>query len=451
VIDEMRVALINPPSKKGLIRSGRWVRKTRAAQQWYPIWLGYATALLEREGHKCLLLDASVEGLSVDDAVHRTSLFKPDYIAIYWSYDTYQQDLQFAELCASLGEVVLVGPWSFCIPNLLEISRNVHFMTFGEFEHTLLEVVEGDKTWANIKGLTWRFDNHTVIRNEPRPLCSSEELDRIPFVSDVYKRFLDFKKYRQTSLRFPFTNLQTSRGCPHRCVYCVQTRAMQGGSSYRARSIKNVVEELWWIKHNLPQIKQVFFQDETITQKRAIELSQAILDEKLDICWAGLARGELDYEVLRLMDLSGCRTLQVGFETPIQKYLDVIHKDITVGQYERFCKDIKRTRIWINAAFMVFPWMNKADIDYTVDWAKRMHIQRLSFITALSYPNTPYAELVSGCKGLSWSESVELEKYGHRKYYLQNPRMWKQILSNPHKWRDVVVEAGGLLKSLVET
>lgn len=446
----MRIVLLNPPNPLGMkeyIRSGRWTRVSRAHQSWYPIWLGYCTALLEREGHECLLLDASVEDMNVGLASYKIYTFEPDYIVMYWGYDTWKQDLEFAETCSSMGMVILVSPWSFCY-NPLEHSKNVKLMTFGEFEHTVLDVVNG-KPYSDITGLIWK-DGENIITNEKRPLCSPEEFDRIPFVSEVYKRFLNMKHYRQTSLMYPFIDVQGARGCPFRCIYCVQTRAMQGGSSYRSRSIKNIIEELWWIKQNLPQVKQVFFQDETMPYKHAIELCQSIFDEKLKIYWGTLMRGDANYELLKLMERSGCRTLQVGFETPIQKYLDIINKDITVEQYERFCRAIQKTKIVNNAAFMIFPWMTKDDVAYTVNWAKKMKIDRLSFITAQPYPNTHYAEFVSKRNGLSWNESVELEKWAHKEYYLKNPWMWKQILSKPSKWKDVFIEAVGLLNSLRE-
>lgn len=228
---------------------------------------------------------------------------------------------------------------------------------------------------------------------------------------------------------------------------------MQGGSTYRARSIKNVIEELWWIKHNLPEAKQVFFQDEALLPVRAKELSQAILDENLKICWGGLCRANLSYEILKLMEESGCRTLQIGFEKPIQSILDTIHKDITVERMEQFCRDINRTKIWNNAAFMVFPWETPEQIKFTLKWAKKTRPDRMSFIMAQPYPNTPYATYLqelrnNGAELMALDEMERWEKWAHKQYYLFHPWMWWHILSHPSKWRQVLTEARGLLGSL---
>jgi len=453
----MKIVLLNPPSEKGYIRSGRWTRKTRANQNWYPLWLGYATGYLKRAGHECWLIDACTEEKSPLSTIREIENIGPDLIAYYFCYDTVGRDMLFASILYAyvkkrnpLCQMVLVGPWSYCI-NALKYAQNINLMTYGEFEHTLIEIAEG-KEPEKIRGLYWRDENGEIHKNPPRPL---HPLKGMPWVTKIYKKFLNLYNYRQTSLKFPFIETQTSRGCPHRCTYCASTRAWQGGPSYRTRPVKEVIEELWHVKQFIPEAKQVFFQDEALPKKRAVELSQAILDEGLKICWGGLARGTLDYETLKLMEEAGCRTLQVGFESCFQEYLDVVHKDVTVEQYEEFCKAINKTKIWNNAAFMIFPWMTREDVEYTVRWAKRMRIDRLSFITAIPYPNTPFAEYVEGLKRkgvrlLSWRESVELEKWAHKRYYLFNPRMWWHVLSHPSKWRDVMVEAEGLLRSFKE-
>ena len=47
------------------------------------------------------------------------------------------------------------------------------------------------------------------------------------------------------------------------------------GRKYRVRSIENVVDELEWIERNLPEVKEVFFEDDTFTINRERVLSFA--------------------------------------------------------------------------------------------------------------------------------------------------------------------------------
>lgn len=445
----MKVLLLNPPSEKGYIRSGRWTRKSRANQQWYPIWLGYATALLQREGHECLLLDAGAENLDLYQTTTRMKKFSPDLVAFYWSYDTAGHDLYFAEAVQKTYDVVLVGPWSFCLPDSLDVV-DVKFMTHGEFEHTLLALAN-DVSPSNIAGLSYKIKG-LVYHNAPVKLCSPEELDRIPFVTEVYNKFLNLNNYRQTSFRLPFVDLLGARGCPYHCTFCLWIRAFQGGPSYRPRSIKNVMEELWYIKNEMPQVKQIHFQDDTLPPKRARELSQAILDEGLSVCWGGYSRADQSYETLALMKESGCRTLHVGYEVPIQRHLDLIQKDMKVEQMQEFAEYIQKLGMWTCGGFMIFPWMTKEEVEFVINWARKVaRSKRFSFTRLFAYPNTPVCETIKQQSTLlTQEEMIILEKKGLIENYLYNPSFWWETLKCPGNWRNVFVDGVGLLKFLRE-
>jgi len=462
----MNVLLLNPPSEKGFIRSGRWTRTTRANQSWYPIWLAYCTGFLQQHGFNCELIDASVEGINYDSVYIRVKYLKPDVILYYWCYDNMEDDLAFADVLAKYSRVILVGPWSLCATDVLQKTKRIHVMTYGEFEHTCLELLTTNH-YSNVNGVIWRnhIDN-TIHINPRRPLCSTQELDSMPFVTSVYRQFLNPKNYRQTSLKFPFIDLFGARGCPSNCTYCVWTRAFQNGPSYRPRSIKNVINELWYIKNSLPEIKQVFFQDDTLPPKRATELSQAILNEKLNICWGGYSRAEQSYETLKLMKESGCRTLHIGYESPIQSNLNLIQKGIEVKQMKEFANNIKKLNMWTSATFMLFPWMTEKEIKFTIKWAKSIKPKRINFIQAQAYPNTPYFNKLKlfsehsnttlptdngpRCVGklMSTEEMKKWEQWSFKQFYFYNPRFYYEVLKSPREWKQVLKDAEGLLNFL---
>ena len=451
----MKVCLLSPPSPGGYIRSGRWAAKSKAKQSWYPIWLGYATALLEREGHTCLLLDACTEGLNTTETTKKITMFNPDLIAFYFGYSTLAEDLKYAENLAKKYSVIFVGPWSFCLPNVLDNTSSVNLMTYGEFEHTLAEVAN-KKSLSSIRGLIWKNEANEVIRNPKRPLCSGEELDRIPFVTKIYKKFLDFENYHQTSMRYPFIDLLSARSCPYHCTYCLWVRALQhmDPGRYRQRSIGNVVEELWWIKNNIPKVKQIWFQDDTLIKTRAIEISQAILDEGLDICWGGYSRANLDYETLRLMKDSGLRTLHVGYESGDPETLRLIKKGVSIEQMEEFARHIQKLDLYVCAGFMIFPWESKESVRKTIMWSKKkIKSKRFSFTRLYAYPNTPICKTIEsfriqGAKFLTEDEMTRLEKEGFIENYLKNPSWIWDTLKHPREWRNVVYDARGLLSFL---
>ena len=461
------ILLLNPPSPEGFMRTGRWTSQTRANQSWTPIHLAYCTGFLDQHGFNCGLLDASVKNMSYEEAyLYITRVLTPDIIFYYWCYDNITSDLAYADRLALHSKVILVGPWSLCAPEALLLTKRINIMTYGEFEYTCLELLQ-DIHYTNIKGIIWRnhIDN-TIHTNPPRPLCTPQELDDMPFVSETYKNFLDLKLYRQTSFKHPFLDLFTARGCPNACSYCTWIRAFQGGPSYRARSIKNVIEELWWIKNNLPEIKQIFFQDDTLPSKRAIELSQAIIDENLNICWGGYSRAEQSLETLELMRESGCETLHIGYESISDKTLSIIKKGITFEQIQTFTQNLNKSGISYCAGFMIFPWQTKEEIYQLIKFVKknispRVHT-RFSFAHLLAYPNTPICQTLKDfaehpdimffnekpVKLLSEKEMIELEKKGFIEFYIKNPKWWLTIATHPKEWRKTWKDAVGLIKFL---
>ena len=60
----MKVLLMTPPYIEGFMRNARWDALTVSGSDWYLLYLGYSTALLERETHEAKLLDAQVDKLS---------------------------------------------------------------------------------------------------------------------------------------------------------------------------------------------------------------------------------------------------------------------------------------------------------------------------------------------------------------------------------------------------
>ena len=463
------VLCLNPPSAKGFIRNGRWTRQSRGNQSWYPIFLSYLCGFLQKHNFNVGILDASTQNMSEDICyLYITKVLQPTTIFYYWSFDSLQSDLAFADRLAQYSQVVLVGPWSLCAPEALLQTKNVHIMSYGEFEYTCLDILKGTPV-SKIQGIIWRDVQNVLHTNPSRPLCSTQELDNMSFVTQIYSEFLNIKNYHQTSLKFPFIDLFGSRGCPGgkygACTYCQWVQAFQGGPSYRSRSIKNIIEELWFIKNNLPEVKQIFFQDDTLPQKHVIELSLAISNEKLNICWGGYSRAELSFDTLKLMKESGCRTLHIGYESPIQENLDIIHKGLTVEQMKEFATNIKKLNMWTSATFMLFPWMTPEEIKFTINWAKSIKPKRMNFIQAQGYPNTQYAEMIKQFtnhpdiiipsntprfvgKLMSFEEMKKWEQWGFKQFYIYNPHFWIEVLSHPKEWKNVYQDAKGLLQFL---
>lgn len=89
------------------------------------------------------------------------------------------------------------------------------------------------------------------------------------------------------------------------------------GRKYRSRTADNIVDEFEYICQNLPEVKEIFIEDDTFTVNKSLVLDvcRKIKERKLDITWSCNARATLDYSTLQEMKSAGCRLLIVGYES----------------------------------------------------------------------------------------------------------------------------------------
>jgi radical SAM superfamily enzyme YgiQ (UPF0313 family) len=185
------------------------------------------------------------------------------------------------------------------------------------------EVAEG-RDWQSILGISYQKDGK-IYHNLDRPSLTSAELDSLPFVTQIYARDLDFHKYNSPYCQYPYVSLYTGRGCPARCTFCLWPQVTTG-HSYRTRSVENVIAEVQEMKRLFPGMKELFFDDDTFTAdpKRAREIAQQL--KPLGMCWSTNARGNVDYETLKVLKDCGLRLFVVGYESGNAQILKNIKK-----------------------------------------------------------------------------------------------------------------------------
>src|SRR6202044_48319 len=68
----------------------------------------------------------------------------------------------------------------------------INFVARNEFDFTIKEIAEG-RDWASVDGISYRDSNGTIQHNKDRAVL--EDMDQLPFVTDVYKRDLRIEDY----------------------------------------------------------------------------------------------------------------------------------------------------------------------------------------------------------------------------------------------------------------
>ncbi len=427
----MRVLLLSPPYLPEYMRNARCDYISLSHTQWYPIWLSYCGALLEKHGHEVRIIDGPASNLSREAAMRESVAFRPEWTVVYSSTKSEASDISFAERLKELTEsrLVFVGPFVSINPSeILENSARTDCAVKGEFDFPVLELVSG-MSFTEIRNLCYTEDGK-IVQNELRPLLTRDKLDGFPFVTDFYRRHLNLRNYQVPQELFPFVDLFTGRGCAWGvCNFCLWVHSFIPGRAYNTRSIENVIEELRYIKKEVKEAREVFIQDDTLPGERAIELSQAILEAGLDMTWSCYLRGEADFETLKLMKKAGCRTVHVGFESSNNGIIKRAGKGLTAETMAKFTEDANRAGLLVHGDFIFgFPGETRETIKETIRWAKGLNLFTAQFSLINLYPKMPLYEYLKrnnfledgepSYPHLSSGEIRKLAKQAYGEYYL---------------------------------
>ena len=390
----MKVLLLNPPFLKKFSRPQRSPAVTKSGTVYFPMWLSYAAGVLMENGFEVDLIDAPANDQNMDDVVERVKKFQPDFIVVDTSTPSIYNDTAIAvglkDICPS-SFIVLVGTHVSALPDkTLGINNKIDAIARHEYDYTLLELAKTLKESGdigNVKGISFR--NGSGITHTPDRLYV-ENLDELPFVSKVYKKFLKIENYFNPNALYPMVTITTSRGCPFQCTFCVYPQTLMG-RRFRLRSIKNVVDEIEYIAENFPQAKAIFFEDDTLTvnKARCIELSELIIKKGIKISWTANARVGLDLNTMKKMKEAGCRSFCVGFESGSQIILDNMKKNIKLEGMFEFMKNAKKAGILIHGCFMAgLPGETKETMEETIKLAKELNPDTVQFYPVMVYPGT---------------------------------------------------------------
>jgi len=379
----MRTLLLNPPSYKGFDGSAgsRYQACREVRSFWYPTWLAYPAGMIEG----ARLMDASADDVGRPDVIREAGGY--DLVIIHTGAPTFEND---AALAAELKEaypsmtIGMVGPHVTVSPEAcLERALPVDFVAVGEFDDTVAEVSRG-LPLSEVKGIAFRAKG-AIGRTPPRALIS--DLDRLPFVTDVYARDLHVENYFIGYLKHPYVSVYAGRGCRGRCTYCLWPQTI-GGGTYRVRSAENIVEEMARAKALFPQVKEFFFDDDTFTDHPQLkDIAQRL--GRLNITWSCNARASLSRKTLEMLRENGLRLLTVGFESGNQGILNNVKKGIRLETARSFARAAREAGVIIHGTFILgLPGETRESIEETIRFAREIDPYSLQVSLAAPYPGT---------------------------------------------------------------
>jgi hopanoid biosynthesis associated radical SAM protein HpnJ len=380
----LKTLFLNPPSFAGFDggAGSRYQAKREVRSFWYPTWLAQPAALVDGSH----LIDAPARGLELADILPLAREY--ELAILHTSTPSFRSDARVAEALRDVNprlRIGFVGAHVAVAPRAaLEASPAIEFVARHEFDFTIEEVARG-RPLGEVDGLSFRSGGG-IVHNRDRAVL--EDMDRLPFVTDVYARDLTVEDYFIGYLLHPYVSLYTGRGCRSRCTFCLWPQTI-GGHRYRTRSPDNVAAEIRSATRLFPRVKEYFFDDDTFTDDlpRAAAVAERL--GRIGVTWSCNAKAIVPFETLRILKDNGLRLLLVGYETGSQQILNNIRKGTRVDVARRFTEDCHRLGITIHGTFIVgLPGETRETLRETIRFAREINPHTIQVSLAAPYPGT---------------------------------------------------------------
>lgn len=412
--------LVNPPLVGGVAftRQGRCQEREEVLGTTKPPYtLALIAALLRQRGQQVHLADLTATRSSVADLIKTLDAqgFVPTLILFPSTTPTLHADVEaMAALKAHYGAPMFCfGPHASTTPiESMTRSPQVDGMFVGEPEDAALELaaLPSINEVGNVASLTYRRGGEIIPH---RAHGSFSEFLSAPMPAwDL----LDLTQYSLPMVNQSYVIIESSRGCPYTCDFCVAP--IHQGHKFRERSAAAIVDEMAYMVRT-HGVKFFYLWGDTVTLnvKSFSAICEEIIARKLDVQWFGNARADnlQDPAFVDRLHRSGCWMLALGIETESDDTRKDMMKRLESQKIRIALKNMRAAGIRSFGFFILgYPGEDVAALNRTIDYAIELDPDFANFYPAVPYPGT---ELYAKAKrdGLLANEDWSKMEYS---YYL---------------------------------
>lgn len=432
------VLLVNPAWETHISPKGK-----RFNRHFPPLDLLSCAAVLEKEHLEVKVFDANITALSPSDMAEYAKNFDKVFVTSTPYYKWQCPNLDFDVFLNFIkpfrkDNLFLMGTHCSLYPEQILRDTGVAGIIRGEPEYTILELCQ-NKPLRGVRGLSCMLRG-SIVTNPDRDLLS---LDQLPM--PAYHQ-VDPKDYGYEILGNNFMIFEGSRGCPYKCIYCLQ---IMYGNSYRRKSVSKLIGEVEYAIEKTG-VKNGYFYDLEFTLNKDLvgKLCDHLIEKKYQFTWTCQSRVDsVDLQMLRKMKEAGCKVIHYGIESGAEHILERINKKIHLGDIEKGIALTRKAGIETVCFFQFgFPGETEEDFLKTISLAKRLNPTYASFHVATPYPGTRLFDiLATDDTHLAFPEAYtkehsleELESFRRRAYlqfYLRPGYIVSRLFGgNPRSW-----------------
>jgi anaerobic magnesium-protoporphyrin IX monomethyl ester cyclase len=406
-------------------------------------------ASIAREWHQASvsLIDSIAENLGLEEVCGRITAQKPNMIVCLTGFEIVEDDIRHMRAIKDRFPhitLVVFGHYATNFPAEILLHSKADYVLQGEPDinfSNLLDHISGKITREEMKGVYYADAQGQVILHEGAGRIKKPEELPLP-AHDL----LQIDMYNEPFLPKPFALIQSARGCPYACNFCVRSY----GTRLALRSPESIVEEIRLLV-SLHQIRSFRFIDDTFTatSKRVIRFCQLLVESGIRVKWTCLSRADtLNEEMIGWMKKAGCTRVYIGIESGSPRILHLIDKDIDLEKGLDNIRILQRYGIETTAFYMVgYPEETEDDFRMSMEYARRCNFDYVIIGRFIPYPGTVFFDknrhlidfsifpYKNEFKDKELIETgIRREKEFYRNYYFRPGfagKIWKNLIGHP--------------------
>ncbi|WP_242868795.1 B12-binding domain-containing radical SAM protein [Desulfotomaculum copahuensis] len=320
-----------------------------------PLGLASVAASLRQAGHAVSLLDLCFCPGPVEELQRRIETFVPEVIGLsIRNIDNVKYPLSInefylprfrvpVEVCRQAGVPVIPGGSGFSVlPGPILEYFNLDYGVVGDGELAMVHLLQaltngGDP--GSVPGVISRRGG----KQEQVGAWLCRELDTLPLPA----RDLIARGSYRTAGGKPVGNIQSKRGCPMSCSYCVYPRVE--GRMMRLRSPGLVADELEYMTGHL-HIHHIHFVDSlfNVPLEHAEAICREIIRREIKVQWVATFYSHPDYcstEFLTLAKEAGCALVELGIDSCSDRVLEGLGKSFSASAVLAVLENCRRAGV----------------------------------------------------------------------------------------------------------
>ncbi len=297
------------------------------------------------------------------------------------------------------NEIKNLYPWIKVVLGGPNISYNdtelIQLVKLDKVDYLI--VGEGERTFANL--LNNLFDNKHNMNSEIPGLIGKNingEIfsnlrtnDNLIEIDDLPNPYMLYPQLVEEVKEFGFASLETARGCPYKCAYC-----MCGESSFqpslKQRSIKKIIEDITYLRDS--GINKIIMLDPTFNFdiKRSKEILRQVITLNSDFDFMCEIKVELlDDDLIRLMMEAKFKSIEIGLQTSNIKTLKTINRYHDREKFIQNIDKLKQTDMFMIVDLIIgLPNETLNDFNKSLDFCYNIGNIKISCGMLKLYPNT---------------------------------------------------------------